>query len=927
MKGKAKGKGKKSTNAEDIMNNLNLGGFADEDMDDGMGEFEKNFNPEKQFDIPIYDNIDKEFEKFGKMFGADEEPDLSSKKKNPKEISEEDKILNAILGGNANIGAKKKDNDMEELSKALKMAEVNVNKKHGKDNDADLLKGIFAGEGNKNKKKKDDGMDELNNILSSADRNLKNRGKEDMDLVKKFLTKEELGEATGEVAEKKNVKKTENIQSIQDQNKPPTQNKDEDLYPLQQEKIFHRINKMDSLTVLEKEIKLCKTIIEYKKGKKLDYKEWENKIQEATTKLEQIKTKVENGDMDFEEYKKSIANESTYEQKLLNVYLTKDQTSSPSQLEIIKKRINDRIIIINKEINNEIEEEEEEQEEKKEDNASKNETKSPDNQNIINQPQSNEDRTKVYVDLLLQQYLSARDYFKENELKEQEKDCIEKCKQIILAKKKIQNGNNKEVNLNELPKSIKPEYIYGYTGDERVAKFKEILSELIKQKDEIDQKKKAYTEKLKKLNKKDFAKIKDTAKGVLDSYQSKINKYNETIESIKEKFKDKWVPAPEFCRVEEEEKVEKINNDIPENTMRIHIGKTDYEKDKVCIKVNLKYNEKELSKEVHLKGNKDFNETWDWKFEKTEYKRLYKNCLEIELERSYWYKFGGTNVKGSAKVDLKTLKDSTHLVGDYKLELVSKRTTPSINVTIDLRTPFVEKQYETVTKEVFTVRKIYPPFNPKAATVPGSAPSKSIAPNPSPTPSSITPSKITPTNSNIQNVQKQKTIEKKEAIKPKKEEIMNKNKIEEKKNVKEEKNNIPNNSPANVPEQKIDKSMFKEEELADVDGVDYINSLKVLEYKLKLLEAQIAKISGRTPRELLQKKVKMSCKIKMFQQQMGDGDVTPQDYYTLLSQQLIHDKNLFTYFKQENEIEKAKLVAIRLKLMNEEIEELKQYLK
>ena len=121
--------------------------------------------------------------------------------------------------------------------------------------------------------------------------------------------------------------------------------------------------------------------------------------------------------------------------------------------------------------------------------------------------------------------------------------------------------------------------------------------------------------------------------------------------------------------------------------------------------------------------------------------------------------------------------------------------------------------------------------------------------------------------------------------------------------------------------------MFKDEELADVDGVDYINSLKVLEYKLKLLEAQIAKISGRTPRELMQKKVKMSCKIKMFQQQMGDGEVTPQDYYNLLNQQLTHDKALFTYFKQEKDLEKAKLVAIRIKLMNEEIEELKQLMK
>ena len=76
---------------------------------------------------------------------------------------------------------------------------------------------------------------------------------------------------------------------------------------------------------------------------------------------------------------------------------------------------------------------------------------------------------------MLQQYLSAKDYFKTNDLKEQEKDCIEKCKQIILAKKKIQGGNIKDVNLNELPKSIKPEYIYGYSSDDRVSKFKEIL--------------------------------------------------------------------------------------------------------------------------------------------------------------------------------------------------------------------------------------------------------------------------------------------------------------------------------------------------------------------------------------------------------------------------------------------------------------------
>ena len=121
--------------------------------------------------------------------------------------------------------------------------------------------------------------------------------------------------------------------------------------------------------------------------------------------------------------------------------------------------------------------------------------------------------------------------------------------------------------------------------------------------------------------------------------------------------------------------------------------------------------------------------------------------------------------------------------------------------------------------------------------------------------------------------------------------------------------------------------MFKPEELEDVDIIDNLNSLKVLEYKLKILEADIAKISGRTPRELMQKKVKMSCKIKIIQQQMGDGEVSPQDYYQLLTTQLTHDQNLFAYLKGENQIEKAKLVAIRIKLLNEEITELKEYIK
>ena len=72
-----------------------------------------------------------------------------------------------------------------------------------------------------------------------------------MALIGKFLTKEEMGDIDGNTEKKENIKKPEN--------------KVEDKYPLQQEKIFHRINKMQSLSVLEKEIEVCKMVIAYKK--------------------------------------------------------------------------------------------------------------------------------------------------------------------------------------------------------------------------------------------------------------------------------------------------------------------------------------------------------------------------------------------------------------------------------------------------------------------------------------------------------------------------------------------------------------------------------------------------------------------------------------------------------------------------------------
>ena len=885
---KDKGKGKKvpqkvKGNIDDIMNQ-----FGDDQMDAGFNQFEKNFNPEKEFDMPIYNNIDSQFDNFSKMLGGgDNDIDLNNINNNSNKETEDDKLLKAILGEAGINKTKKKNDDMDEVSKALKIAELNLNKKKGND-DTELLKGILSGAGGNNNKKKDDGMDELNNILNMADKNLKNKDKDEMALLGKFLTKEEMNEGNEEEKkEKKEIKKEEN-------------NKIEDKYPLQQEKIFHRINQMKSLTVLEKEIEVCKMIIAYKKKNNLESKEWENKIEQANKQLNDIKLKVENNEMDIEAYKKTIEDELKYEQKLLDVYLPKDQTSTQLQKDTIKKRINIRILVINKEIKDSSNENEEPK------NKIKKEEQKEEPKNEIKEEPKDENKDPnvekaKYIDLLLQQYLSARNYFKENELKEQEKDSINKCKDIINAKKEIQLGNIESIDLNLLPTPIKPEYIYGYSNDERTTKFKEIIAEIVKQKEEIVEKKTSYNDKLSKLKKRELEKMKDQAKQVLDSYQSKIDKFDSEIEDIKEKMKNKWIPAPDYCNMPEEEKIEKINKDIPEYTMRIHFGKTDYDKDNIYLKVKLDLGEKEMNKEVKLKSDKNFDETWDWTFEKREFKSLHRKCLEIQMERSYWYKLGGTDVKGNMKVELKNLKDSIKIEGNYKMELQSKRASPSIEIKIELRSPFVDKVYETITKEVFTIKKIYPPFNPKAAEIPGGP--------------TIIPKKI----------KKEETKPKEEETKPKEEEIKPQEEEKPKPKPKKEKEKPKEEKPKET--NKVDRSMFTEEELADIDGIDYLNSLKVLEHKLKILEDQIAKISGRTPREIMQKKVKMSCKIKLMKQQLENGDVSPKDYFTLLSQQMVHDRQLFALFKQEKDLKNAKIVAERIKIMMEEMNELKDIIK
>ena len=129
-----------------------------------------------------------------------------------------------------------------------------------------------------------------------------------------------------------------------------------DLYPSTVEDIYHNIGKIISLGVLEKEKELCDRIIEYKKGKIMEFNIWETKKENIDKTLKSITSLIENGTWDLDEYKKKIKEEQDWEKKLLDLS-GNDSSLDDAQKRIIKARIKERIKIIQGELDKNPEEE------------------------------------------------------------------------------------------------------------------------------------------------------------------------------------------------------------------------------------------------------------------------------------------------------------------------------------------------------------------------------------------------------------------------------------------------------------------------------------------------------------------------------------------------------------------------------------------
>ena len=655
---------------------------------------------------------------------------------------------------------------------------------------------------------------------------------------------------------------------------PPGDNKQKvDLYSETTENIYHKLNKMKSLGVLNNEKEQCDAIIKYKKSNGFDdFDVWEGKKDLIDVQITNVTNLVESGVMDLDKYKEYITQELNYEKQLLEV-VDKDKKLPACEIPVVKGRIQKRIDLINQELT-ESPEEEEEEEEKKDDDVE--EVKEEPKKEEISKKEENtkkeETSKKVKIDEALlkrvndrfNEYKCAIDYFKNNGLTKQQEDAILKGKKLLSAIKKIQSGDN-DIDEFGLPMPITPEYIYGYTKEERLEKYKEILTEFIKQKNEIKAEIQKVIAKLQTLSKKDLKKIETIAKKDLDEKKAKIAKYDKLIDLLKEQNKNQWIPAPLYSKTTEEEKIEKINDKVPANTLVIYIGKTDYDKDNIYLYFKLQYSDKTKTQAVYLNNGQNFDQEIQWQFDKSEFKHLHRKTLEVQL---FHKKFFGSKFKGTVKLKLAALKNQCEISDNYAIELESKRVTPKFEIKISLRTPLVDPQYITKTKEVFAVSKFYPEFK---ITKTESAFEKSAVP----------PAQTTQQKPQINSAAK----------------------------------------AAEKPKQHIDGSKFPPEDLKDPDNVNNLNSMQVLNYKLAEIEKKIKSIEGRTPKPLRERLINLKCKKKILEESLGDT-IDPPKYVEMMKIQLEKDQLLFLYFEQEKDAAKAALVKPRVTLLAKEIKEI-----
>lgn len=520
----------------------------------------------------------------------------------------------------------------------------------------------------------------------------------------------------------------------------------DDVYVSNTEDKYHNVKFMKCVSVLKEEKKICEDIVKYKQSKSLesDVEFWNTKIEFVDIQILNITNAIECGKLDDNGYIQSLKQSLMFEEGFLK-RIDQDKQLLPYEIPQLKMRINKRIKLIQNELNERKatdenietvksipEQNQLQQEQHISDNINNNqydlpsinpnnieltlptnehdnEQVLPSNENISSDNNNNEKQIdEQLISTLterLNEYKSALEYFHVNDLPHQHKDATTKISTITNLLQKATNGE--KITPSTIPHKITPEYISGYSNFEKSSRYKRVIQEKTEQLTELSEDLSKINESISKLTRKDSKRIEQSIKQESSDIQNQIEKLNKEIEELKQLSSSQWTPAPLFIQKEKNFKKEITNENISPNLLQVYIGNSTYDKDKVFLDVRISYSGKVQTEKIFQKPDGSFNQAFSFMFEKTEFKFLYRNCLDIKVYRKKTFR---DVFKGDATISLADLKNKIEIVTNAEIQLESKRFKPTIEVKIEVRKPCVDTAYGVVTKKYWEIEKVFPEF-------------------------------------------------------------------------------------------------------------------------------------------------------------------------------------------------------------------------
>ena len=116
----------------------------------------------------------------------------------------------------------------------------------------------------------------------------------------------------------------------------------------------------------------------------------------------------------------------------------------------------------------------------------------------INKTEPEKKEIKDEIELRIKDYDLVLEYFKSNDYSEEKINKVSEDKKILMeCLDKINKGEKIDEKI--IPKEITPEYIYGYTNEERIKKYYDIILKIIEEKKKLKDELNNEIKELKKL--------------------------------------------------------------------------------------------------------------------------------------------------------------------------------------------------------------------------------------------------------------------------------------------------------------------------------------------------------------------------------------------------------------------------------------------